>query len=208
MAIHTKDIVDDAVFRTVQNAYKTGEEQFKLFVKERFVERIKPVTYPLLKNNLATFSTSKKIVSKHKTKAQILKEDCSLFSRLYIASQTRDGNLEEFFTYENQPWSPSFSQLGQLRGGQKADLLKCLPDTSTTVHTHSVVDAVILDGAVARRTNARTSNIPHIRRIFQKQICTLLYILQQLENAKRVDQATPSRNHCGRRGDLDNGEKS
>jgi hypothetical protein len=125
MAIHTKDIVDDAVFRTVQNAYKTGKKQFKLFVKERFVERIKPVTYPLLKNNLATFSTpSKKIVSKDKTEVQILKEDCSLFSRLYIASQTRDGNLEEFFTYENQPWSPSVSELGQLRGGQKADPLK------------------------------------------------------------------------------------
>ena len=104
MAIHTKDIKDDAVVNTIQNASKIGEKQFQLFVKERFIDRTKPVTDPLKKNNLPTFSTPcKKMISKDKAKVQVLKEDCSLFSRLYIACQTRDGNLEEFFTYENQP---------------------------------------------------------------------------------------------------------
>ena len=47
MAIHTKDIMDDAVVRTVCNARKIGEEQFNLFIKERFIDRSKPVSlYP------------------------------------------------------------------------------------------------------------------------------------------------------------------
>ena len=118
MAVHTKDIIDDAVLHTIQNAREIGEKQFQLIVKERFVYRTKPVTEPLKKNNLPTFNNPcKKMISKDKARVQVLKEDCSLFSRLYIASQTRDGNLEEFFEYEDQPWPPSLSELGQLRGG-------------------------------------------------------------------------------------------
>ena len=98
MAIHTKDIMDDSVVATVKNARNIGEEQFCLFGKERFIDRSKPE--PLKKNNLPTLSTpTKKAVSKDQAKVKLLKEDCSLFGRLYIACQTRDGNLDEFFSY-------------------------------------------------------------------------------------------------------------
>ena len=40
--------------------------------------------------------------SKDKEKIGILKEDCALFSRLFIACQSRDGNLEEFFKFTKQ----------------------------------------------------------------------------------------------------------
>ena len=77
------------------------------------MERSKPVTQLLKKNNLPTFtSTNKKTVSKDKMKVGVLKDDCALFLRLYIACQIRDGNTEHFFKHENQPWPPSLSQLG------------------------------------------------------------------------------------------------
>lgn len=44
---------------------------------------------------------------KDKAKITVLKEDCALFSRLYIACQNREGNLEDFFKFKNQPWWPS-----------------------------------------------------------------------------------------------------
>ena len=185
MAIHTKDIMDDAVVRTVRDARKIGEEQFNLFIKERFIDRSKPVTSPLKKNNFPTFSTpNRKIVSKDKAKVEVLKEDCSLFSRLYIACQIRDGNLDDFFKYENQPWPPSLSQLGQLRGGQKADLLKCLPSTSAQIAPQPVVDAVILDGAVIVQMLQ-----PRTARTFDEYFNTVFasYILKHLETARRVD---------------------
>ena len=69
MAMHTKYIMDDNVVATVKNAHKIGEEQFCLFVKERFIDRSKPVTDPLKKNNLPAFSTpAKKAVSKNQKK--------------------------------------------------------------------------------------------------------------------------------------------
>ena len=184
MAIHTKDIMDDSVVATAKNVQKIGEEQFCLFVKERFIDRSKPVTDPLKNNNLPTFSTpTKKAVSKDQAKVKLLKEDCSLFGRLYIACQTRDGNLDEFFSYENQPWPPSLSDQGQLRGGQKADLLKCLSQATSPVSTPSV-DAVTLDGAViVQMLEPKTS------RTFGEYFSIVFapHVLKQLENAKCVD---------------------
>ncbi|CAB4038769.1 Hypothetical predicted protein, partial [Paramuricea clavata] len=43
-------------------------------------------------------------------------------SRLYVASQVRDGNLDEFFEHENQ------AQNGAMRATKKADLVTCLED--------------------------------------------------------------------------------
>ena len=143
------------------------------------------VTDPLKKNNLPTFSTpTKKAVSKDQAKVKLLKEDCCLFGWLYIACQTRDKNLDEFFSYENQPWPPPLSDQGQLRGGQKADFLKCLPQATSPVTTSPPVDAVILDGAVI------------VQMLEPKTSCTFdeyfsivfaPYVLKQLENAKRAD---------------------
>ena len=82
-----------------------------------------------------------------KAKITVLKEACALFSRLYIAFQNRERNLEDFFKFENQPWPPSLSQMGHLRGGTKADLVKCLPGASSQTVEQRNVDAIILDGA-------------------------------------------------------------
>ena len=105
--------MDDDVVKSIRNMKDVGKKQFKSFVKERLVERKLAITEPLKKNNLNIISTqSKKVVSKDKAK---VKEHCELFSRLFIACQSREGNLDEFFTFENQPWPPSLAQRGKLR---------------------------------------------------------------------------------------------
>lgn len=185
MAIHTKDVMDPAIVKTVQDVTKIGDEQFQQFTKERFTERSKLITEPLKKNNLPILSTqTKKTVSKDKAKVKELKQDCALFSRLYIACQSRDGNLDDFFTYENQPWPPSIAQNGKLRGGQKADLVKCLTNEATEILEKPAVDAVILDGAViVQMLPVKTS------RTFEEYFDTVFapYILKHLEAAKRLD---------------------
>ena len=45
---------------------------------------------------------------------------------MYIASQQRNGDLEEFFKHENQPYRPSLSEFGNLRFGKKSDLISCV----------------------------------------------------------------------------------
>ena len=177
--------MDSSVVNTVRNARKIGEEQFKTFMNERLVERNKPITEPIKKNNLPTFNVhSKKVVSKDKAKVGVLKQDLALFSRLYISCQTRDGNLEEFFKFENQPWPPSLSETGQLRGGQKADLIKCLPNSSNQCTIQPTIDAAILDGAVIVQMLK-----PGTAQTFEDYFNYVFapYITRQLETVQRVD---------------------
>ena len=116
----------------------------------RLVNRTKPIADPIKRNNLSLFSrppVRKK--SKEQLHLSSIKNDCSLFSRLYIASQVRDGDLDAFFEHENQACPPALSQVGNIRLGQKSDLVGCLEDLIPPRENASspAVEFVILDGA-------------------------------------------------------------
>ena len=147
LVLDTKDITDGAVIDTVNKIEKHGLEQYSTFVKECLVERVKPLDDTIKKNMLHLFSTPKR---RQKTKAQEvmaeIKSDRNLFSRLYIASQVRDGNLEEFFGHENQSRPPSLSDRGKLRLGTKSDIVHCLEDTIEEDTSLVVADVIVLDG--------------------------------------------------------------
>lgn len=97
------------------------------FFDEHFIKQSQPISAPLQINKLPLFSSQKSRPKPViKGAFSLLKNDCSFFSRLYIACQSRSGNLEEFFKHENQPWPPSLSKMGDLRTGSKEDLVKCL----------------------------------------------------------------------------------
>ena len=121
------DITDKDVVKSVNDGLEIGKENYIAFVKERFVTREKPFTEPVKKNMLPLFSTQKsKSQSKQVEKIVAQKTDCASFSRLYIAFQNRDGNFEEFFKHEIQPWPHFPAQMGKLRHGQKPDFSKML----------------------------------------------------------------------------------
>ena len=185
IAVHTRDVMDSAVVDTVQNVLQIGKSQYDSYVEERLIARSKRITDTIKKNSLPLLSTlGKKCQSKEKAQVASLKEDCTLFSRLYIARQCRDGNLDEFFKYENQPWPPALSKMNQLRGGQKADLVKCLEIINVSEPKQPPVDAIILDGAVAVQMMAPGAACTfgyYVDMVFQP------FILKQLESASRID---------------------
>ena len=64
---------------------------------------------------------------------------------MYIVSQFCDGDLEDFFAHENQPWPPSLSEHGKLRlPSKKSDLLPLfdgeVPEVPSCFH------AKVIDG--------------------------------------------------------------
>ena len=114
--------------KSVENLSKieeVGEKTYEAFVKERFVERTASISKTIPTNNFFIFNTE---TNRGKKQQQVtcLKNDVSLFSRLFIACQNRDGDLDNFFQYENQDYPPSISIFNELRSGNKADLLKYL----------------------------------------------------------------------------------
>ena len=145
LTLDTKLIMDSEVHTSVENAYTVGQEQYELFVKERFVDQTKSIKDPIKENKLQVFTTSPQ---KQKSQVATMKEDCFLFSRLYTACQSREGNLEDFLKHENQPWPPALSKGGTLRSGNKADLLVEFEALPRPVAGNPQVTAKILDGDV------------------------------------------------------------
>lgn len=139
---------------------------------------------PIKKSSMNLFKhPSPKQKMKQSVQLNLLKSDVDLFSKLYIATQHREGNLAEFFKHENHPFPPSLSDCGKLRLGKKSDLLSLIEQDSQPEPPEKF-DTVLLDGAaVIHALSPRTATtfdeyadsvfVPHIKR--------------QLETSRRVD---------------------
>ena len=115
-----------------------------------------------------------------------MKRDCHLFSRLYIAYQARETDLEQFFAHENQPEPPSLSSLGRIRLGKKSDLLDCIEKVSSSVSgdMYPEITAHVIDGVAI--VNMRK---PKIAKTFGEyaEINLLPYFISKLEHVSRLD---------------------
>ena len=104
LVLDTRDIADLAAMTTVRGIEKKGHDQYDSFVTDRLVERTSHVSVTISKNSMPLFNIpSKRTPSKATQMITPLKGDCALFSRLYIACQTPDGDLDNFFKHENHP---------------------------------------------------------------------------------------------------------
>ena len=137
------------------------------------------------KNKLELFDfSSVKKIDHAKEQIATLKKNCSLFSRLFIGCQTREGNLEEFFSHENQSFPPSLLQNGTLRPGNKSDLLKCLEKVHPSSSEVPATDTIILDrAAIVNMVQPRGC------KTFQDyaENCFIPYLQTEVRNAKRLD---------------------
>ena len=87
-------------------------------------------------------------MAKSKQKISSLNLDCRLYSNLYIASQSRDGSLDEFFKHENHSYPVSISEYRKLRKGTaKSDFVKCLEELLEPVYESPAVEMKVIDGA-------------------------------------------------------------
>ena len=186
LTLDTKIVMTKDATRTVNAVEQIGQRQFSEFVEDRLKSASnKPLSDIVSKNKLALFSTHQaKQRSRSKEQVASLKTNCTLFSRLYIACQARQSNLDSFFEHENQACPPSISDMGQLRQGSKSDLMACLTKSSQPASVHSGIDAKVLDGAaivhMVRPGACRTFEE------YSKQMF-LPYITSQLETVSRVD---------------------
>ena len=127
MALDSHIIAPSNVCDSVEKAYDLGLCQFNKFVEER-LQGSMSLLAPLKRNKLPLFTYKAQTSTKDlkSLKLSELKSDCDLFSRLYIACQSRDGDLDEFFAHENHSYPPALSVGGNSRFGTKSDLIPCL----------------------------------------------------------------------------------
>ena len=150
LTLGTQDIVGSGVVETVRNVVTIGKEQFDVFLNDRIIERKTSLFIPLKKNSLPLFSCPKQNkISALANQVSTLKQNCSLFAQLYVSCQVREGDLDNFFSHENQNFPPSISQQGMLRSCQKSELLTCVENLITTPQQLEApkVQVKLIDGA-------------------------------------------------------------
>ena len=143
--IDTKEVMTNAVVAGIKSLYDRDKLRFEEYVNQKLQNCTTPITDTVRKNKIPLFGAiSEKTPSKLKNTIETLKSDCQLFSRLFIGCQSRDGNLDDFFSHENQSNPPSLSCMGKLRQGNESDL--------SFINTHDTlekpkVQVKIVDGA-------------------------------------------------------------
>ena len=149
MHMISKVVLSDDATSSVKMAKEIGKRQYDLFVEERLISRSASLYDNIKKNNLSLFRHKNSIVtSKSKKKIVNLTSDRQLFANLYVACQSRQGDVENFFLHENHSYPISLSEYGRLRKcSNKSDFLKCLEDLSKLSLESPDVEAKIVDGA-------------------------------------------------------------
>lgn len=111
---------NDESATTVKGLLEHGKKLYSHFVRTR-LESHEVSFYEPIKMNNPTIFTEKppRKVSALAQKNKLIKNDCELFSRLYLSATNRKVDLDEFFNYKNQPFPPSISNNGHLRYGPK-----------------------------------------------------------------------------------------
>ena len=117
---------------------------------------------------------------------EAVKDECSLFSKLYIASQVRDSDLDKFFQHENGPCPPALSDRKELYQGTKSDLIECLLNAcpQSEVVDPPVTQALVLDGAAVvnmLKPRAAKTFLEYGEQVFYS------FIERKLRNVSRVD---------------------
>jgi hypothetical protein len=86
--LDNRNIAEKAIVESVFQIEKLGQEQYCAYINERLVNQNLPVSDPIKKNGLPLFGRPQ-VKEKNKTQQQLtsFKNDRSLFSRLYVASQ-------------------------------------------------------------------------------------------------------------------------
>ena len=117
--------MDPEIENHIYTIEDVGSKQYILYLKECLQECMKPISDTISRNKIRLFGANNvRQRSKVQRDVTTLKNNCQLFSRLFIACQARGGNLDDFFSNKNQATPPALSLIGNQ--GNKADLLKCI----------------------------------------------------------------------------------
>ena len=146
--LDTKQIMSENVVTAVRRAEELGKTQYTQFVEDNINNNTKDFNAPIRKNNLPLMKSGGG-TRQLKTTSKIpnLNNDVNLFSRMYIACQSRECDMDSFFTHENHPWPPALASNGIMHCTNKYDLIGCLESIVPPSESVPKVEAKILDGS-------------------------------------------------------------
>ena len=103
-------MMTDNVIFTVRNIEEIGRKQHAEFRETIIFRKSIRLDDPIKKNKLPTFKVSNTKGRSAKTESHELKMHVRLFSQMYISTQIRGGNMEEFFSHETLQYPHSLGK--------------------------------------------------------------------------------------------------
>ena len=143
---------------------------------------------PIKKNKIQLFRHQNKKYENIRP-SQETKDQLHLISQLFVATQVRGGDMGEFFKHETLVHPPTHTKSGQLRSGEKAEILprlKSLISDSATTVSMPLVDGAVLEGSVLANQlkPGKNQSFSHYG---QEVFLPFIRRYQQRSKASRVD---------------------
>ena len=146
LTLDTKAIATSAAAEMVISHHQNGRIRFKEFMKGLESEDMSSFYEPIKRNKLDFFNQKPEPVSGD-LKQKVLRDDCRLFSKLFISCQSRECDLLEFFKHENQSFPAALSDGGKLHSCQKSQLASILEREITCPDNKPNATAIVIDGS-------------------------------------------------------------
>lgn len=191
---------------TVRCLEKIGKEQCTNYVSEVIEKRSRSIHSSIKRNSLPLFEKVEAKRGDHQLqKLKSLKSNTSLFGQLFIAMQTRRGDLNEFFSHEIHSYPPSLANCGIMTSGKKADLTNFL-SVPQSEEPPLTFDCKVIDGGVlvhALPTASATTFDDYADRIFmphllkELQTCTRLDVVWDSYLCDSIKAVTRAKRGCG-----------
>ena len=124
VVLDSRDSMDVSAAETVRSFQDTYDK----YLIQVVVDQTKSIHEPLKKNNLTTFKIPHQKTTSKQQEAISTLQNVAFFAQLYIAMQSRESDLEEFFLHEIQSFPPFMSEFGKLCFPTVKSDLQCLPD--------------------------------------------------------------------------------
>ena len=110
-----RDVMAPGVIKTVIKIEHLEISQHKEFRERRIIKKTKGLHDSITKNKLPLFKPTKtRRQSSSRTESKELKLHVRLFSQMYISTQIRGGNMDQFFSHETLKYPPVLTKYGEM----------------------------------------------------------------------------------------------
>jgi len=148
LVLDTKEIAPLGAVDALRRAHKVGQVQFDNFVRERLVERMKPIEDAIHRNKLKIFGQPTKPQAQGKQQMKSLKNDVDLVcisgARTGMGIWTNSSNMKTKLALLHYRTAVASILVSRLR----SELLACLEDFSQPRSEVPPTSCIVLDGAV------------------------------------------------------------
>ena len=130
-------------------------------LKENIIfKKTKGLHDPITKIKLPLFkSTGTRGQYSSCTESKELKLHVRLFSEMYISTQIKDGDMDQFFSHETLKYPPELTKCGEMRSGEKSNFLRCLQVFSPQSHLRSVSTAAFKRSVLVNMIKPKKNHI-------------------------------------------------